>query len=173
MMKNIPCNLMSFDTSTTSSGWALFTNAKLEQHGILKQEGKNSEASQKINLMIKDLITSLNKYNPLIVVIEKPPYKSDPKALTALAEIIGAIRGWAVMHNADYVEYMPNEWRALIANENEKIPLKREAAKAWDLQKIKDIFGIDISEDDEADGILIGYARIIEFSNWMKSGICK
>lgn len=162
---------MSFDSSATSSGWALFTNAELTAHGVIPHSEKNMELDDKATLMIEDLLSILNKKSPMIVVVEKPPFKNDPKTLVVLSEIVGVIRGWAVLNNADYVEYVPSQWRTLVANEGEKIPIKREDAKKWDIQKVKELFGIDLDSDDEADSILIGHARIIQFRKWIEEGV--
>ena len=169
--KKNTCKLMSFDTSTTSSGWGLFTNAKLTSHGIIPHAEKGMELEDKASLMIDDLLTLLNKEKPLIVVIEKPPYKNDPKTLIVLSEIVGAVHAWAVLNKADYIEYVPSQWRSLVAGEGEAIPTKRDQAKIWDIKKVKELFGIDLDSDDEADGILIGYARVVQFARWLKEGI--
>ena len=162
---------MSFDTSSTSSGWGLFTNAKLSSHGVIPHNEKGLSLDEKASFMIEDLLSLLNREKPLIIVIEKPPYKNDPKTLVVLYEIVGAVRAWAILNKADYVEYVPSQWRSLVAGEDEKIPIKRNDAKIWDIEKVKELFGIELDSDDEADGILIGYARVIQFAQWLEEGV--
>lgn len=164
------CNMMSFDTSSTSSGWALFQNAELSRYDIVRHKEKELDLFQKMDLMISDLLSLLENYKPLIVVIERPPYKNDPKTLTALSEIVGSVRTWSILNKADYVEYTPSQWRKLVKDEDEKLPSNRDELKLWDIAKVRELYGIEGIGDDRADGILIGHARIVEFSEWLKEG---
>lgn len=168
-MKKI-CNMMSFDTSSTSSGWALFKNAKLSKYDTVLHKEKEVDLFQKMDLMIVDLLALLETYKPLIVVIERPPYKNDPKTLTALSEIIGAVRAWSILNKADYVEYTPSQWRKLVKDEDEKLPTDRNELKVWDIEKVRKLYGIENIGDDPADSILIGQARINEVNEWIDSG---
>lgn len=162
------CKMMSFDTSTTSSGWALYTNAKLTDYGTILHKEKNTTIENRMNMMIADILLLLNKVRPLIVVIERPPFKADPKTLTFLSEIIGAVRAWAILNEADYVEYTPSQWRSLVKEKEEALPTGRDNAKQWDIQKVSDIFDIQDVSDDLADAVLLGLARINEFRNWLE-----
>lgn len=100
---------------------------------------------------------------PDIVVIETPPYIRDPKTLIMLAEIVGVVKGWAI-DKAEYIEYMPQQWRSFVKSSNEKIPTNRNDCKEWDLDKVKLLYGKTSISDDEADAILIGQARINQMS---------
>lgn len=154
--------MLSFDTSSTDSGYAYFENGKLTDYGSinLKKE-KDSLIRQ------EDMIISLSKivkqYKPDICVIESPPLINSPGTLIMLTEIIGAVRGM-VIDSAEYVEYTPSVWRKLISPDK-KIPQKREDAKAWDIAKVKEIFSVETNNDNIADAILIGYARICNIKN--------
>lgn len=164
------CNMMSFDTSSTSSGWALFQNAELSKFDTILHQEKETDLFQKMDLMIADLLALLEKYKPLIVVIERPPFKRDPKTLTALSEIVGAVRAWSILNKADYVEYTPSQWRKLVKSEDEKLPTDRNELKLWDIKKVCELYGIKDIGDDSADSILIGQARINEVREWIESG---
>lgn len=162
------CKMVSFDTSTTSSGWALYTNAKLTDYGTILHKEKNTTIEDRMNMMIVDILTLLNEVHPLIVVIERPPFKADPRTLTFLSEIVGAVRAWAILNEADYVEYTPSQWRSLVKEKEEALPVGRDNAKQWDIQKVREIFNIQDISDDPADAILLGLARINEFRDWLE-----
>lgn len=151
--------MISLDTSSTKTGWAYWENAVLKESGVICASGNIDE---RMELMGKQIIMLLKNRNPIIVVIEQSTSVKDPKTFRMLSEIVGIARGWAILKGADYIEYVPSAWRRLIANEDEKIPTNRETCKPWDMQKVKEIFNLDVGGDDEADAILVGFARIKE-----------
>lgn len=156
--------MVSLDTSSTISGYAYFENGILKEHGIID---KNKEKNSLIRVedMTIALIEKLKKYKPDIVICETPPFMNSPKTLIMLAEIVGVVKGWAISGGfAEFVEIGPTEWRRLVADPDEKIPTKRDPAKIWDIAKVKKIFNIEAIDDNEADAILIGQARINEFA---------
>lgn len=161
-MGRIKCKMISLDTSTTKSGWAYYENGLLANSGIIDLS-KEKDSLIRVEDMIMNLYALLNKYKPDIVVIETPPYIKDAKCLINLAEITGAVRGWAT-DKAEFIEYMPQQWRSLIKSDDDVLPRKRSDCKAWDLYKVRTVFGIENIGDDEADAILIGLARINHLS---------
>lgn len=161
------CKMMAFDTSTTSSGWALYTNAKLTDYSTIVHKEKNTSIEERMNMMIVDILSLLDNVKPLIVVIERPPFKADPKTLTFLSEIVGAVRAWAILNSADYVEYTPSQWRSLVKEKGESLPVGRENLKKWDIEKAHELFHLVDIADDPADAVLLGLARINEFNSWL------
>lgn len=163
------CKLMGLDTSSTITGWALFENGKYINSDILFHDYKKLDPVIRVEDMCIDIVNTLNKYNPDIVVIERPPYCKDPKTLIMLSEIVGVAKGWSLTKGfCEYVEYAPNEWRKLVANEGEIIPTKREKCKLWDKQKFIELVGREPIDDNEADAFLIGLARINFINNIIK-----
>ncbi len=159
--------MISLDTSTTKSGYAYFCNGELTEKGVIDCS-KESNAETRMQQMCHGLIDLLKTHKPGIVVVEKPPYINSPKTLIQLCEIVGCCRGWAMTQNScEFVEYMPNEWRSLIKEKDEKIPRNRSECKKWDIEKAHGIIrkGEKIADDNEADAILIGIARIKEFED--------
>lgn len=161
MAGKIKRTVASFDTSTTSSGYAAFTmdedSYSFIDSGVIKQ--KNKDVDLRVNDMIASILYKLNEYHPEIVVVEKPPYKNDPSTLIYLSEIVGAIRGWCLYNGSDYAEYSPSRWRKFVKADEETVPKNRELCKPWAIAKVKKMFGFSVS-DDEAEAILIGVARI-------------
>ena len=155
--------MLSFDTSSTRSGWAYFENGKLVNSGIINEE-KEKDSVIRIENMCFGLSEILERNKPDIIVVEKPPYVNSPATLIMLAEIVGVIKGWALCAGyAEFVEYGPTEWRKLIANDGEVIPKNRKECKEWDIHKVLSNFNYVPADDNEADAILIGQARINQF----------
>ena len=157
--------MIAFDTSTTKSGYACFENGILVEKGVIDCS-KEKDTMIRIENMCLELVGMLKKTKPDIVVVEKPPFINSPQTLIQLSEIVGCCKGWAITQGySEFIEYMPNEWRALVKRENEKIPRKREECKAWDIDKVYEYMPNieDITDDNEADAILIGIARMRQF----------
>lgn len=157
------CKMLSFDTSSTCSGWAYWENGKLKEYGKIDQR-KEKDKEIRLENMTIELNSVLKKFHPDIVIVEKPPFIKDPSALIILAEITGGIRGWAV-DKCEFMEYMPQQWRHLVKDSDEKMPKGRELIKKWDIAKVGELFQITLpaKDDDIADAILIGQARINAF----------
>lgn len=156
--------LAAFDTSTTASGYAVFNQSKNNEMYSLRTSGvinlKQKDVDERTSIMIAGILYRLNESFPEHVVIERPPYVQDPHALIYLSEIVGAVRGWALDNGVDYKEYTPSQWRRLVKEEDEKTPSGRKACKAWDMEKAFLLFGFQPKDDNEADAVLIGAARI-------------
>lgn len=158
--------MIALDTSTTKSGYAFYENGELIKKGTIDCS-KEKDTTIRIENMCFGLIELLQKYKPDIVVVEKPPFINSPQTLIQLSEIVGVCKGWAITQGyCEFVEYMPNEWRSLIKEKDEKIPRKREECKKWDMDKASLFFGSNFAfvTDDEADAALIGLARIKHFA---------
>ena len=152
--------LVGLDTSSSITGFSLYERAKLKEHGILDHH-KEKDVLIRTEDMVIDISRILKEYKPQIIVIESPPLVNSPKTLILLSEIVGVVRGWSIASGyAEYVEYGANEWRKLIAGEDEKVPRSRNDAKPWDMEKVRNLFGVEPVDDNEADGILVGAARI-------------
>ena len=152
--------MIGLDTSSSITGFGFYENARLKEHGILDHH-KERDALVRTEDMIMDISRILKEYKPQIIVVESPPLVNNPKTLILLSEIVGVVRGWSIAAGyAEYIEYETSEWRRLVADDDETIPRSRKDAKPWDIKKAKDLFGVISKDDNEADGILIGAARI-------------
>lgn len=157
--------MCSFDTSSTITGYAYFENGTLIESGVFNHKSEKDSLIRMEDMCI-NIIQYLNSKKPQIVVIEKPPYVRDPSALIMLTKIIGCVYGWTLTTGyCEYVEYSPNEWRKLVCIKNESCPKNRKECKTWDIDKTEMIFGFTPTDDNEADAVLIGQARINAFCN--------
>lgn len=166
--------LLSLDTSSTKTGWAIFGNGIYEESGVLDWSHVK-ETEDRLLIMYIDIIQLINKYEPDILVIEKDIVGSGKRqnmsTINTLVKLIGGIWAYCVQLNMDtpmnfpagefnifYVEYTPSEWRSLVGI----TARKREDCKAASIKRIKDIYNIDV-DDNEADAINIGEAYINEW----------
>lgn len=148
--------ILSLDTSTSSTGWAYFENGKYVKSGIIDLK-KNKNTNVRLKQMIAEIYGCIDYYSPTAIVIETPVVVRNPQVQRILTMIFGAVYGKCVVDNIEWQELRPTQWRKYVKSENEKLPRKREELKVWSVDKVKDVFGVDVS-DDESDAILIGQA---------------
>ena len=144
--------MVSLDISTTSTGYAVYNNGILALSGVIKADEKSMYVRQMI--MIKNIQKLLKQYQPLIVVAEEATPTRNAKVARSLAIVCGSAVGWCIENHAEVVLYKPTEWRKLVCDEGETAPFRRVDAKAWAVQKVLEIFGLEVC-DDEAEAILI------------------
>lgn len=172
---NNETTLLSLDTSSTKTGWAIFKNGIYKESGVLNWSHVK-ETEDRLLLMYIDIIQHIDKYEPDILVIEKDIVGSGKRqnmsTINTLVKLIGGVWAYCIQLNMDtpmnfqtgefnifYIEYTPSEWRKLVGI----IAHKRDECKAASIKIIKDTYNIDV-DDNEADAINIGQAYINDWS---------
>ena len=176
MNENKEVTLLSLDTSSTKTGWAVFKNGIYKESGVLNWS-HIKETEDRLQIMYIDIIQHIQKYEPDILVIEKDIVGSGKRqnmsTINTLVKLIGGIWAYCVQLNMDtpmnlptgefvifYKEYTPSEWRKLVGINTRK----RDDCKAASIKRIKDKYNLDV-DDNEADAINIGEAYINEWSS--------
>lgn len=154
--------LVSLDTSTTSTGYAVYDNGELVKYGCLKHDTKKRIATnEKMINMVMKIYELLNDIKPDFVITELTAVARNVQVQRNLTMILGAIMGYCISHNAYYYSFRPTEWRSLISDKNK--PRKREELKQWSKDQVKQILNIELDSDDISDAVLIGYAYYMAF----------
>ena len=157
------CKLISLDTSTSSTGYAVYISGKLHRYDLIDfKRIKNTD--ERIKEMILKIYEIIETEKPQIIVAEMTVVTRNAQTQRNLTMILGAIQGKCLENNIFFSLLRPTEWRKLVNNEKEKLPRKREELKQWSKQKASDILGINDINDDISDAILIGQAYINRFS---------
>ena len=157
------CKLISLDTSTSSTGYAVYISGKLHRYDLIDfKRIKNTD--ERIKEMILKIYEIIETEKPQIIVAEMTVVTRNAQAQRNLTMILGAIQGKCLENNIFFSLLRPTEWRKLVNNEKEKLPRKREELKQWSKQKASDILGINDINDDISDAILIGQAYINRFT---------
>ena len=157
------CKLISLDTSTLSTGYAVYILGKLHRSDLIDfKRIKNTD--ERIKEMILKIYEIIETEKPQIIVAEMTVVTRNAQTQRNLTMILGAIQGKCLENNIFFSLLRPTEWRKLVNNEKEKLPRKREELKQWSKQKVSDILGINDINDDISDAILIGQAYINRFS---------
>lgn len=151
--------MLSLDTSSTATGWALWNNGQLIDNGVIDLKKCKEDKHQ---IMTKELWYILNQYSPHIVVLEETSVLTNAQTQRVLTQITGTVYTWCVIHDVEYHALRPSTWRSCTKDKDEKLPRKREELKKWSIAKVKEIFDIDTT-DDGADALLIGKAYLSLF----------
>lgn len=159
--------LISIDSSSSKTGWALFENAKYINSGIInldtnecKKKYKNN-SGQRIEDMCLSIINLLKKYRPDIIVIEKLNVGRNMVTVRALSKVIGAAYCYSILNDCFYFEIQPSQWRSQLGMQSSK--RKRDEYKELSIKYVKNILNKNVS-DDEADSICAGLGYIKMFS---------
>ena len=152
--------LLSLDTSTTSTGWAIFKDGKYQESGVIDDFKKMKNGHERLKLMTKELLDSIGQLEPDIIVIEKDVVFGNMKVIDMLMQIIGAVYGFCLFNGITYYEFAPSEWRKYV--KLQAFGRKRDEFKKASIKYIKDNLNMEVN-DDEADAICIGLAYCKKF----------
>ena len=156
--------ILSLDLSTKSSGWAIFNDEELVEHGCITSA--STDMIKRIHIMIDGIRFLLDNYLDIdtIIVEEVRPEGGygvgNQKTHKALMYLQAALE--FLIHD-DYnkrvkIDYIyPSSWREAIGIKTGR-GVKRTSLKEQDIEFVKETFGIEVN-DDEADAICIGFAH--------------
>ena len=160
MTKKKTTTLLSLDTSTTSTGWAVFQDGVYQDSGVIDKFKKEKNGYKRLELMVKELLSDIEQLNPDIIVIEKDVVFGNMKVIDMLMKIIGAVYGFCLINGITYYEFAPSEWRKYV--KLQAFGRKRTEFKQASIKYIKDNFDKEVN-DDEADAICVGIAYCKKF----------
>lgn len=138
--------ILAFDQSTKISAYSIFIDGKYVECGCIDLH-KISDTSERIRAMGVELGKIIERYNPDKVILEEVAQQSNPLVLKLLARIQGVIIGFCAAHNIDTYIVEPSKWRSILEF---KIGagVKRAELKAQAIKHVKDMYNLDLSEDE-------------------------
>ena len=170
-----PSSIISVDASTNSMAFSYFENGKLIKYGKIKFTG--TDAIYKSGDACKKAIKFFEEIKADALVVEAAIYSNSPKTAMQLSLVQGAILGAAqVAGIKKVITISPVQWqnyigtKLLTAAEKQDIVKKnpgmsnswykgkqRETRKNKTIQSVNKNFKINVSDDDVADAIGIGW----------------
>ena len=155
--------ILAFDQSTKISAYSVFIDNEYIECGCIDLY-KIKDTSERIRAMGVELGKVIEKYSPDKVIIEEVAQQSNPLTLKLLARIQGVIIGFCAAHNIETYIIEPSKWRSTL---HFKIGagVKREELKAQAIKYVKDIYGLEATED-ECEALCINEAahKIFDFN---------
>lgn len=152
------CKLLGIDSSTAKTGISVFINSKYKTHYLI-DTSSIKDSDERFSTMCRRTLRVLNSEKPDIVAIERMHTIRNADTFRKLCKIMGVIQGWCILHDCEYFEMSPTEWRKWINTAGQKLPRDRSGLKEWSIKKVKENHKITVT-DDIADAICIGEAYI-------------
>ncbi len=151
--------LIALDESTTCTGYAVFDNSELIEHGIFSFKSK--DVLERVSLIMEEIENLINTYKPNNIVIEDVQITMNAATAKSLLGLQFMIEVYAHRNNISCETYRTTKWRKILGLSNSR-SLDRKAKKQETIDYVKDKYGIDVLKDDESDAIAIGTAYLLE-----------
>ena len=159
--------VVGLDLSTTSTGFSVYQDGELINHGRFRSDKKNAfDRIDEIYHMVGDLFKA---YDIDVVFVEDVPLSSamNKRICELLLLLQGTIYSHCINNDCAFYQMEPSEWRRL-AGVKPKKP-RREFQKKAAIELVNELHGLNFSwiddkydkttgDSDEAEGILIGLA---------------
>ena len=151
--------LIALDESTTCTGYAVFDDGELIEHGIFSF--KNKDVLERVSLIMEEIEELIKTYKPDNMVIEDVQITMNAATAKSLLGLQFMIEVYAHRNNISCETYRTTKWRKILGLSNSR-SLDRKAKKQETIDYVKDKYGIDVLKDDESDAIAIGTAYLLE-----------
>ena len=150
--------ILAFDQSSRTSGYSVFEDNKLKEHGIFTFS--NSDLGVRLYKIRQKVEELINLYHPDKIIFEDIQLQDEiysqksvgnVKTFKTLAEVFGIIYELATELNIDNEAYLAGTWRKGLGIAGTHRDQQKANAQKW----VYDNYGIRVV-DDEADAICIG-----------------
>lgn len=159
--------VVGLDLSTTSTGFSVYQDGELINHGRFRSDKKNAfDRIDEIYHMVGDLFKA---YDIDVVFVEDVPLSSamNKRICELLLLLQGTIYSHCINNDCAFYQMEPSEWRRIAGVKPEKP--RREFQKKAAIELVNELHGLSFSwiddkydkttgDSDEAEGILIGLA---------------
>lgn len=154
--------LLSLDTSSTATGFAIFMNGEYKESGEIIAKGVKEQRRNNMLLKLEKFIKDLK---PDIIIAELPCKPLNANTQRMLTIIYGSCLIYALQINAEFVEKRPkNSRKYAVLGTDEKVPGKRKEIKEWAISFTERQIGKAGISDNEADAYIQG----LGYLNWWK-----
>ena len=147
------CRFISVDASTKKTALSLFINGELKAIKLIDCSFIPDE-EKRVEVMSRYIYRWLDNIGPAIVYIEDTAVTRDARTQRMLTRIQGVVYTYCIFHDCEFNTIIPSSWRKY-AGINQTKGMKREELKRQAVEKVKELYNIDVS-DDAAESVLIG-----------------
>lgn len=150
--------ILGLDLSTKSTGWSIYNNLELIAHGTITAGSSNLfNRIDKMKEEIEKIVIQYQVNDCAIEDVIPEDVRFNNNVFKPLMYLQGDICNILDKHNIKWTFYVASEWRKKCGIKTGR-GIKRDSLKPQDKLFVKKIYGLDVN-DDEADGICIGYAH--------------
>lgn len=150
--------IVGIDMSSSKTGISCFIDNKYTGHVLIDLHA-NKDTDKRMREMMRKIKWQLDVYKPDMIVMEECLMTNNIKVVKVLSYIAGTIISWADENDVEFRFQLPTAWRKKVGIvQNKKV--KRETLKQEAIDMVKEMFGLDVT-DDESEAILIAYSASI------------
>ena len=147
----IKIKILNFDQSTKKSGYSIFLDNKLDSYGTLDSNPNEKNPIERMKEQYDLMKKLIKKIKPDFIVFEHCQFQNNYSTFQQLSQMQGVLMALLFERNIGFEIVEPTKWKSFCKVKGRK----RIEQKTSAIQIIKDIYNLDVSED-EADAILIG-----------------
>lgn len=151
--------LIALDESTTCTGYAVFNNGELIEHGAFSFKSK--DVLERVSFIMEEIEKLISRYEPNNMIIEDVQITMNAATAKSLLGLQFMIEIYAHRNNIQCETIRTTKWRKILGLSNSRT-LDRKAKKQETIDYVKNKYGIEVVKDDESDAIAIGTAFLLE-----------
>jgi Holliday junction resolvasome RuvABC endonuclease subunit len=149
--------ILAIDGSTKNTGWSIFHNKELKEHGVIGAGSAN--LYHRIDKMVEEIKKIIDKYKPTRVVMEEvlpEDVKNNNNVFKALIYLQGFLMKLFDENKLQVELVTASHWRKCCGIKTGS-GIRRDSLKPKDIQFVKKTYDLNVN-DDEADAICIGWS---------------
>ena len=156
--------VLGLDLATITTGFCIIENGNIISRGTLEVNKDDSLENRIINM--KKLVKNIAlKYDVDYIIWEKEQGYVQANRLNtafALCKMQGCLMSLADDLGLSNIQIPINKWRTSVGiKHNQKRPILKQMA----IDKVKELFSVETTSDDEAEAILITYWFVNNYKN--------
>ena len=150
--------LLALDQSSRITGWAIFSEGKLEKHGKFDAEVVGAEIGKRLNYIRNKVRDLINDNEITEVILEDIQMQgnvvNNVQTFKTLAEVFGVISELLVEMKIPQSAVLASSWKSALGIKGRARAEQKRAAQEW----VVSTYGIKPTQD-ECDAICIGAHR--------------
>jgi Holliday junction resolvasome RuvABC endonuclease subunit len=151
LMKREKLKLLALDQSTKVTGYSVWSGAELMKCGIVSAPSCEKNPVERMKYMYDGVKRLIKEHEPNYIVIEQTQFQNSYKVYSLLSQLQGVLFSLFFETDIGFTVIEPTAWKSCFGI----VGKGRAAQKASTIQRVRDLYGIDATED-AADAIGIG-----------------
>lgn len=141
--------IVALDNATEKAGVSIFDDGKLVYYTLIQLHGETIQRLAQNRKILEEVI--IQQWKPDLIVFEDIQYQNNIYTFKVLAMLLGSSVVAAQLAGIKYETVLSKVWREHYCVTGRT----RVQQKAQSIQKVKEMYGINVG-DDEAEAILLG-----------------
>lgn len=137
--------IIAWDQATKISAYSVFDDDTLTDYGLIDLH-KEKDTEERVKHMGQQICAKIDEIKPNMVIIEDVQDQGSPQTMKLLARIQGIAIGYAYANGMSIHILAPSSWRKVLGYQQGP-KVKREELKAQSVNRVKESYKLELSED--------------------------